>query len=149
MPRGILRRLTQAEKRRMQRENRAQGDPMMTQGKLDDKTEGELYRGHMDELVRDPGQGSLTVWMAAWRCKRCGHCWPIRRRRRTKGEGGRYLEAKALGVKVGAQPKKCPGCDSPLWWKDYTYKLDSPQRRGRLRRPRMLRQVREGETQVE
>ena len=66
----------------------------------------------------------LTVQIPAWRCKRCGYCWPVR------------------GRQTGERPRKCPGCDSPLWWRDYSEPLDGPHRAGRRRRPYMLAKTR-------
>lgn len=125
---------------------------------------GELYRGWLGEVVKDAGPGRLTIWMLAWRCKRCAHCWPVSAKQRTMAERGaqrrrREREAAwAAGGFVGPlpppegstvdagslqdrgawMPRKCPACRTKLWWKDYVQPLDGPGRRGRVRQPSML-----------
>jgi hypothetical protein len=75
-------------------------------------------RGALDEFVRDPGPGRFVVWMLAWRCKRCGYIWPVRPMKLPTGEVVKP-NLKTPGA-LPRLPKKCPGCDSPVWWKDYT-----------------------------
>lgn len=100
-------------------------------------SEAQLYQGYLGELVRDPGPSPITVWMLAWRCKRCGHCWPLRKTKRTHN-------AAHLGehVNPGRElPRKCPACDSPLWWRDYLNPEHARVKHGR--KPVRLRQWRD------
>lgn len=72
----------------------------------------ETSRGALGELVREvAGPGGLTIWMLGWRCKRCGHCWPLRQ---TKG-------AEPTGERPSKVPKRCPACDSPRWHLPFLY----------------------------
>ena len=75
----------------------------------------QAFEGLLGELVREvSGPGGLTVWMLGWRCKKCGHCWPIRQL---------HLKAAcADGSSPTQLPKRCPGCDSPNWTRPYITK---------------------------
>lgn len=127
---------------------------------------GELYRGWLGEVVKDAGPGRLTIWMLAWRCKRCGHCWPVSARQKTMAERGAArrrrereaalregwngpvpppstIDAGSLQERGSWMPGKCPACRTRMWWRDYVQPIDGPGRRGRRRQPAMLKLWRE------
>lgn len=112
--RGLRRRQTQRQKDNYARARRVQAEST-ADCKL--PAPGPLMRGILDELVIPTGRNPLTVWILAWRCKRCGYVWPVRKKYRATGErAGTVMEPRPGSI--GERPKKCPGCDSPRWWKD-------------------------------
>ncbi len=106
--------------------------------------------GVLDEFVQDAGPTRLTVWILAWRCKRCKYTWPIRKLRRLVAGGVTYVSTNIGDSKrTTVLPKKCPGCDSSQWWRDYCLPL-TDTRRARPRKPLMSKAwVRTQQTQDE
>lgn len=139
MPPGRRRAHSPATQKRIDARRRVQTEKLKPSS-LEAVVHGDtLYRGIMDELVRPAGRAPLTVWMLAWRCKRCGYTWPVRRFRHTTGpHAGDVFTPKPGGTTPTLTPKKCPGCDTKDWWREYREPLNGNIRKGRTRKPYMI-----------
>ncbi len=145
MPPGRRRKVHPRTKAQGARRRKVQQETVEKPAAREAAADGRLFRGLAGELVMDGGgKRGLTVWMLAWRCKRCGYTWPVRKARRTTGPAaGTVLVPKPLSDEPTEIPKKCAGCGSPLWWKDYQEPLEGGRRQqakdGGRRKPSMVK----------